>query len=974
MAGSSNQSTRSARVFLSYARADGEDFARKLREDLEAAGIPCWMDRFGMEGGHDWWLQIVEALNQVEFMVLVMTPAAIQSPNVRDEWRYARQQGVCIYPVKAAPKLDYSSLPRWMHKVHWYTLEHEWTKFVNDLNTRCQQIRVPFMVKDLPADFVERPKEFEQLISRLLDEKHEEPVAITAALQGAGGYGKTTMAMALCHDKRIREGFDDGILWVTLGENPGNLIGKIEDLIYMLSREQHNFTGLDAATARFAELLADRDILVVIDDVWNATDLKPFLQEGKKRCARLITTRNDVVLPADAQRIPVDAMKPDEAVQLLSVGLDGTGGSGRSANEIQALQKLAARLGEWALLLKLANGVLRERVGKYHQTLLDALAYINKALDRRGLTFFDAKDTQDRNQAVAKTLGVSFELLSADEYARYKELAVFPEDIDIPLATIQKLWGATGELDDFDTEALCERLHGLSLLLDFDLSTHKIRLHDVVRAYLRQEGGMAGITALDGQLLDAYRLKRWAELPHDEPYLWDYLADHLIGAGRAEELVATVKDLRYLATKTLVRNASAAERDLNAGEKEAPNDVPLQLLKRNFASMNHLLNRCKKLPEVEAILHSRLVHLNELSDLCQVLEAELTRPYLTSWHSLPDLPHPALIRTLQGHTSWVNGCAVSPRGDYIVSASNDRTLKVWDARTGAVRFTLEGHTGPVRGCAVSPQGDFIVSASDDWTLKVWDARTGAVRFTLEGHTDWVRGCAVSPQADFIVSASHDWTLKVWDSRTGAVRFTLEGHTSRVRGCAVSPQGDFIVSASHDWTLKVWDAHTGAVHFTLEGHTGLVNGCAVSPQGDFIVSASSDRTLKVWDSRTGALRFTLEGHTDSVNGCAVSPQGDFIVSASWDQTLKVWDARTGAVRFTLEGHTDSVRGCAVSSQGDFIVSASWDQTLKLWSAQTGECLSTLLVDGTLLSCAFHPDGEHIVAGGAVGSLYFLRLVR
>src|SRR5437879_8484354 len=133
---------------------------------------------------------------------------------------------------------------------------------------------------------------------------------------------------------------------------------------------------------------------------------------------------------------------------------------------------------------------------------------------------------------------------------------------------------------------------------------------------------MAGIAALDGQLLDAYGLKRWAELPHDEPYLWDHLADHLIGAGRADELVATIKDLHYLATKTLVRNAYATERDLNAAEKEALNDVPLRLLKQNFANMNHLLNLGKTLPEIETTLLSRLVHRNELSGLCQKLVSE----------------------------------------------------------------------------------------------------------------------------------------------------------------------------------------------------------------------------------------------------------------------------------------------------------------------------------------------------------------
>ena len=86
----------SPRVFLSYARADGERFATQLRQRLLDENIPLWQDRIGMEGGKDWWLQITEALDVVEFLVLVMTPAAMGSETVRKEWRYARQQG-CVF-------------------------------------------------------------------------------------------------------------------------------------------------------------------------------------------------------------------------------------------------------------------------------------------------------------------------------------------------------------------------------------------------------------------------------------------------------------------------------------------------------------------------------------------------------------------------------------------------------------------------------------------------------------------------------------------------------------------------------------------------------------------------------------------------------------------------------------------------------------------------------------------------------------
>ncbi len=952
------------RVFISYARTDGEPFATELRQRLEAEHIPLWQDRVGMEGGKDWWQQITEALDTVEFMVLVMTPAAMQSETVRKEWRYARQQGVCVYPVNGAPDLDFNSLPHWMGSAHFYDLDHEWQKLVNDLNTRCLQPRVPFMVEDLPPDYVPRPQEFEALIEKLLDQQRQEPVAITAALRGAGGYGKTTMAKAICHDERIQQAFDDGILWVTLGENPGNLVGKVEDLIYLLNQERPGFTDSHAAGARLAELLADRDILLVVDDVWDAIHLKPFLQGGK-RCARLITTRNEDVLPANVQSQIVDAMQSDQAIQLLGAGVQG---AGQLSNE-RVLRLLAARLGEWPLLLKLANGTLRERVRK-NQSLNDALAYVNEALDECGLTFFDARDAQDRSQAVAKTLSVSFQLLMEDEYTRYTELAIFPEDIDIPLATLQRLWGMTGGLGKIKTEKLCEDFSRLSLLLTFDLVARTIRLHDVIRSYLQTTVGDT-LPALHAHLLDAYALQRWAELPEDEPYLWDHLAYHLVAAGRLTELVATVKDLRYLANKTFVHKSYAVEADLALAEQWVPDDVPLHLLTRNFANMGHLLNRCSTYHDIEAVLLSRLMHLKELSDLYLSFARDIPRPYLASWHPLPDLPDSALIRTLSGHTRVITGCAISSAGDYIVSASDDQTLKVWDAHSGEVRRTLRGHTDWVYSCAISPAGDYIVSASWDDTLKMWDAHSGEERRTLREHTDTVYSCAINTAGDIIVSASSDETLKVWDVRTGKVRRTL-GLTDMVNGCAISPAGDIIVSASSDQTLKVWDAHTGKVRRTLRGHTKTVFGCAISPTEETIVSASTDETLKMWDAHTGEEQRTLRGHTDAENGCAISPTGDTIVSASDDTTLKVWNARTGEERCTLRGHTDDVQGCAISPAGDIIVSASWDNTLKMWDAHTGACLCTMYVNGTLNDCAFHPDGKRIVAVGA-GGVYFFRCV-
>ncbi|HKY45572.1 MAG TPA: toll/interleukin-1 receptor domain-containing protein [Pyrinomonadaceae bacterium] len=141
---SGNNSKPRNGVFISYARRDGEAFADVLLMRLEALGISVWQDRARMVDGRNWWLQITEALDQVEFMALVITPNALKSEVVRREWRYARQQGVHIHTIKGTPDLDFNSLPRWIRSPHFYDIGTvandfagpEWQKFLNVVNTR----------------------------------------------------------------------------------------------------------------------------------------------------------------------------------------------------------------------------------------------------------------------------------------------------------------------------------------------------------------------------------------------------------------------------------------------------------------------------------------------------------------------------------------------------------------------------------------------------------------------------------------------------------------------------------------------------------------------------------------------------------------------------------------------------------------------------------------------------------------------
>ena len=418
------------RVFVSYSRKDGLEFARRLQALLEAEGLSLYRDLNDLEGGEDWWRQVEAAIRSVEHVVLVLSPAALRSPYVAREWKLARQEGRKVSPVSGPGELDFSHLPRWMERAHRHDIDipESRARLVQVLKGPAGEKRVPFMADALPEGFVARPEEFDALKRSLLDARGE-PVAITAALRGAGGYGKTALANALCHDSDIQDAFSDGILRITLGEKPDDLVGRIADLVETLTGERPGFRTIDAAKVALADALDDRRCLLVIDDAWRAQDLAPFLHRGpRNQTTRLVTTRDDRILPQDAARIAVDAMKSGEAQAMLSRGMP----TPMAAALRPRLAALAGRLGEWPLLLGLANGVVRARMAR-GASPADALAYAERAIAQRGIaTAFQPDDRESRRRTAWGTLEVSLEQLGADERARFAELAVFVEDAEIP--------------------------------------------------------------------------------------------------------------------------------------------------------------------------------------------------------------------------------------------------------------------------------------------------------------------------------------------------------------------------------------------------------------------------------------------------------------------------------------------------------------------------------------------------------------
>ncbi|WP_442484113.1 protein kinase domain-containing protein [Aeoliella sp. SH292] len=321
------------------------------------------------------------------------------------------------------------------------------------------------------------------------------------------------------------------------------------------------------------------------------------------------------------------------------------------------------------------------------------------------------------------------------------------------------------------------------------------------------------------------------------------------------------------------------------------------------------------------------------------------------------------LKTLRGHGSRVESVAVSADGSAAASASQDGTLRVWDIMGYAESQslgsrTLAGHNDAVLAARFTGDGH-VITASRDRTARLWDDEGKEVAEFSEGHEYLASAAEFFANGQRLVTGAGDNTVRLWDAASGAELREFRG-TGRVGAVGVDPDGRLLVTGGRNNVAQIWDLATGERLAELKGHEAEVTTATFHQDGKLFATGDDRGEIRVWQLTDAApeLIASFTGHNRSITGLEFAPTGTTLYSSSGDNTCGQWDVASGnEVADGVLAHPDWVAAMDLSSDGRLMLTACEDGKVRVWDLATRQVIAEATLDmGSATGVALSHDGQ------------------
>lgn len=263
----------------------------------------------------------------------------------------------------------------------------------------------------------------------------------------------------------------------------------------------------------------------------------------------------------------------------------------------------------------------------------------------------------------------------------------------------------------------------------------------------------------------------------------------------------------------------------------------------------------------------------EFSDDCRLAAAGFQDSYIKLW-------------TLDGSSLITNR----------IPSSKRKEMELGDPSTSM----LIGHSGTVYSTSFSPDNRFLISGSEDRTVRLWSLDTHTALVSYKGHNHPVWDVKFSPLGHYFATASYDQTARLWSSDHIYPLRIFAGHLSDVDTVSFHPNGCYVFTGSSDKTCRMWDINSGDSVRLFLGHTAPVLSTAVTPDGRWLCSGSEDGIINVWDIGTGKRLKQMRGHgKNAVHSLTFNKEGNVLISGGADNSVRVWDIKKATSEPSLE---------------------------------------------------------------------------